>query len=180
MSDFIISTIETSRISAKQIMDWAMALPKGKRPFIGSKLVYVSGYRPLRDKIAADLKNEGAEVVDIADGSKSLVLSNEPLSPATIATFELTPVGKAEAWALLSVTELPIELQHPQLSNNHVRAALIHKGTKEESRLTYFEEEIGPTGHAEGPYDELVRMALSLGYRRLSPGIVDNIMSTVS
>jgi hypothetical protein len=167
-------------ISTKVVMDMIMSLPSGTRPRIGNKLIYMSMYRPLVAPNKLTTKAEGIEIFEIDRNTRGLVLTTKPLDPGIIEEWELTPVGKAAAWALMSVTKIPIELAESKPHGPRTRAILIHKGTKNEPRLTFFEEEIGPTGHQEADeYIELIHIALNMGYRRISRGIIDNIMATV-
>jgi hypothetical protein len=174
----LLNAIAEGGVDAKLLMDWVMSTPKERRPRIGSKLVYVSLYRPLTGGGSSVFSEPGIAVYDVDGGRRGLVLADEPLRPEVMEEHDLVPFGKAAAWALMTVTGLPIELAKVMASDGVVRAALIHEGTRGEARLTWFEENVGPTGHQEGEYPELIDTALKLGYRRLSPGIVDNIIAT--
>jgi hypothetical protein len=178
MSRYVLQQIEDG-LDIKRLMDMVMSTPKERRPRIGGKLVYASMYRPIDWYGAKTLvKEEGVETWEIDNGTRGLVTTTEPLSPEAIERWELTPVGKAAAWALLSVTKLPIELAEVSPRGGHVRGVLIHEGTKREPRMTFFEEEVGAKGHQEGTFEELTHEALSMGYRRLSPGLIDDIVAT--
>lgn len=175
----LLEAIAEGGIDAKKLMDWVMSEPKERRPKVGNHLVYVSPYRPLRGPALHEFDEPGVSVHDVDGGRRGLVLTTDPLDPEVIERWELVPYGKAAAWAIMSLVSLPIELARDVTPDGVARAALIHEGTKNEPRLTWFEENVGPTGHQEGTYDMLVEMALRSGYRRVSPGIVDNIMATV-
>lgn len=175
----VLTAIAEGGVDAKKLMDWVMSEPKERRPKVSDKLVYVCPYRPLRGPALRVFDEPGISVHDVDGGRRGLVLTTDPLDPSVMEEWELVPYGKAAAWAIMSLTTLPIELAREMTPDGVTRAALIHEGTKHEPRLTWFEENVGPTGHQEGTYDMLVEMALRAGYRRLAPGIIDNIMATV-
>lgn len=173
MSDYVARKVMQGYPS--NVIDHIMALPKGSRPRVGSRLVYYSPYRPVRGAL---LREPGVEIVDVDGGMRGMVLSDQPLSPEAIEGDDLVPVGRAAAWAIASVAPMPVELAHVD-EQGVARAALVHEGTSGLPRLTWFEEGIGPTGHLEGRDPvELIHEALSAGYRRLAPGLVDAIMGT--
>ena len=168
-------------VSAGTALDYVMKLPKGSRPRLGDNFIYLSMYRPLSAARNLLASKEGIVTMPVESGTKAIVLAPEPLDLDVIEEWELSPVGKAAAWALMAGSKLPIELAEVVSRGPHVRAVLIHKGTKGEPRMTYFEEEIGATGHTEGTsYEELVLEALGMGFRVVSPGIVDNIVGTIA
>lgn len=173
----VLTAIAEGGVDSKLLMDWVMREPKERRPKVSDKLIYVSLYRPLRGPALRVFDEPGISVHDVDGGRRGLVLTTEPLDPDVMDQWELVPYGKAAAWAIMSLTTLPIELAKED--KGVTKAALIHEGTKHEPRLTWFEENVGPTGHQEGDYQTLIDLALRLGYRRLAPGVVDNIIATV-
>ncbi len=58
----------------------------------------------------------------VESGTKAIVLAPEPLDLDVIEEWELSPVGKAAAWALMAGSKLPIELAEVVSRGPHVRA----------------------------------------------------------
>jgi hypothetical protein len=180
LNQYILTQIEQGT-DIKKLMDMIMPMPKESRPRIGDRLIYVSMYRPIDWYATKSLTaTSGVQTWQIDGGKRGLVTTTKPLSPEEIEKWELTPVGMAAAWALLSVAKLPIELGEVRQRGKHIQGVLIHKGTDQKPRMTFFEEEVGAKGHQEGRLEELVSEALSLGYRKHSPGLIDDLVLTAT
>lgn len=128
-----------------------------------------------------------AEKIDLGEFEGALaVFTSKPIPADKVIEFGLYPDFHAMPHFLLEITagadaiELvnndkyrkgDVALIHLDTYPEHERT---HKGKIQKYRISYFDKH-GPSGHRNGTLLELIKDALSSGYRVLSPGALDRL-----
>jgi len=147
---------------------------------------YLSYNRPLSFTWARDIDPRACHMADLPGGSKSVLFCKAPLANELLYRLELQPLHQARAAALIEYMTAKgwksIELGERPKPDQPIKGVLVGRDAHDpgQYRATYFQEEIGPTGHiAEksllGAIDEVIP-----DYNVISPGLIDNIVSTVT
>jgi hypothetical protein len=155
-------------------------LPKSKR--MQYRYTYVSVNRPISYLWATALDPSETVLATAKNNRQSLIFTRKPLSLETIYQLELQPVLKTRAQVALELArQKKWSLEFAKISKDgRAMTAVITKATSGKPwRTTYFEEDVGPTGHEEGDDPEmLISSVLFLGYTRFASGLTDEIAKT--
>jgi len=149
--------------------------------------IYYSPYRPVSYVWAKDHLPRSVLIFDVAGGTKSLIATRDRLPLGASYKLELYPLNRqAEAGLVYDYYRALGKLAAVELArepgSGPGRAALVGRDPSRPGRFraTWFEEDLGPTGHLEGTSMlELIAETLGEGYRLIQPGVVDALMSTV-
>lgn len=154
-------------------------LPKGARrrdyPY-----VYFSPNRPISIAWARELSD--SLVVTTVAGTKSYVASKTPLDPSTIYRLELLPLLDTRADTLLDLLDeedFPLVMGKMSRDGRTLAAAVTHDPSNPTAwRVTYFEEDVGPTGHVEAQdVRSAVKEMINAGYVTLAPrSLIDDLI----
>jgi hypothetical protein len=146
------------------------------------KWVYLSLNRPISKLWATDLRD--CLFVDNQTGSMSYVGSPNPLSPETLYRYELYPLLNARGASLFSLLEardFPFSMARQNADGSaSVAVASADPRTPGSWRVTFFDENVGPTGHFEvADAEEAIKEMINRKYLQVaSPKLLDEIAST--
>lgn len=154
--------------------------------------VYLSAYRPF-SLVGAHPENYGiARLFTLPVKGRYAWLFTSSLLPIDLVErWELTPhfLNDTRGGYILQVFDamkMPVELSLLDV-NYTTHAALLFKNPRGIWQMSYFVEGLGPTGHTEAHEGQgifnmsparLCEEAYSLGYKTISPGVVDSIAET--
>jgi len=155
-------------------------LPKGKRAQYRYK--YISINRPISYVWAKALDPNETVVATAKNDRQSLIFSKKPLSLETIYQLELQPVWETRGQVALELARKKkwlLEFAKMAKDGRAMTAVITQSTSGKPWRVTYFEQDVGATGHEEGDDPEtLIGSALSLGYTRFAGGLTDEIAKT--
>jgi hypothetical protein len=118
--------------------------------------VYFSANRPLSFSWTRGLLDPGdCAIVTTKEGTKSYVACRELLDPDTLYRLELYPLLETRVDTLMSLLtqdDWPLAMAKLR-GNDHVEVVVATPDSRHPDRwrVTFFEEEVGPTGHLEVP-----------------------------
>lgn len=165
-----------------------LQLPKPYPPELKQfQFTYVSPYRPIVGSQFLDWGVSGVFIIPVHNHTASLVLTHEPLPLDRVWRYELSPYfGKTRGHYIM---QLAVALgTHVELVRQGARwdapieVAVLFKNPRRKWQMSYFVQDLGPTGHNEATDDpeRLVEEAYTSGFRAFSPGILDDIAPSFS
>ncbi len=144
--------------------------------------VYLSPNRPISKLWASDLRE--CLIVDNQSGTMSYVGSHDPLPADTLYRFQLYPLLNARGDALCSLLDdrdFPFSMAR-QNSDGSASVAVVSIDPRSpgEWRVTFFDENVGPTGHFEvASAEEAVKEMINRKYLQVaSPSLLDELAAT--
>lgn len=146
------------------------------------KRVYLSPNRPISKLLTREL--EDCLIIDNPAGTMSYVGSRSALPPETLYRYELYPLLNARCdalFSLLSASDFPFSMAR-QNSDGSVSVAVASADPRIPGswRVTFFDENVGPTGHFEvADAKEAVEEMINRKYLQVAAAsLLDEIAST--
>lgn len=146
--------------------------------------VYVSLNRPL-SFLMTGYNPKDFLIADFPNANKSYLASKEMIDLGDMYRFELTPIGKTKAKVVVVALDLDSKSMFAfgkYSQGSQLEIGLVSKEPSKSGnwRVTYFLEDVGPTGHAEViDRTEAVENLLENGYSNfIDPAVLDDILPT--